>query len=746
MAAGLLLFCLVAPGCSNFGRSGTWTIISGSCPKDESSSIAINCAIVALDPKSFSKVGENLELPLPGGTTVDVTPVETQSFEGKGVVWHGVIAGKKFSDVTFSTVRNAVVGTIAFDGHMYRLRPVSNEVAVIEELNSSEFLTDAPKNPEPTDQTDVEPPTLSCTPGSEDCEPVAAQCSDDDPDQIDVLVLYTDKALSTLKGVDSLNAWTILQVYEANRSYKLSNLTHQIRLVAVVPTAYIETSNDLSRDQLVEDSSPLLNAHAVRNDYNADIVVLLTQAPSAGGAGYAYTFTEENIPGDTFMRSFEPYAYAVVDALGFETTDLTFPHELGHLMGAEHDASSSSSSEGAIPGQSHGYFDQLPNSDCVPFMTIMTQRATVLKDETGTPLCPATDRLVMWSNTDDDTKQDGKPVGSATAKNRDSLKLTAPIITKFRCGLPSPGKVWMKDNWNDSGMEPDPGQGSAEMWKSPYIWVRNSEDAGPDYPAQHLDESPIPGQVNFVYAKLQNDGDQAEGKLEFWVAEAATTLVWPDSFTMKGVVQVPDFPAHSTLIPPPFKWNPSGNGPFSLLARWISSADTIPTPEPPSVDAYVRGSNNVVWRSMNVVTLATGAESAPIEVGIDNLVENRSMNSLVIKPSDANPAHTFFRYGEIILQLDDSLLKAWERTGYQGRGFERSGRRLRITDPNGAVLEGMMLDPGTNAKLQMQFRLARNERARGKFHVDVIQQQLDEIGTRRQIGGIGFEVQVTRQM
>jgi hypothetical protein len=498
-----------------------------------------------------------------------------------------------------------------------------------------------------------------------------------------------------------------------------------------------------SRDDLINNTGDQLNAQTRRNDYHADIVVLLTQAPNLGGAGYSTTFTDENIPGgEKFMRSFGPFAYAVVDALGFETTDLTFAHELGHLMGAEHDASSSSSSEGAIPGQSHGYFDQLPDSECSTFMTIMTQRATILKDESGMPICPATDRLVMWSNTEEDIKQDGKPVGSESARNRDSLKLTTPFISQFRCALPSPGNVWMKDNWNDSGAEPDPGQAGADMWKSPYIWVRNAKDAGPDYPAQHLDQSPIPGQVNYVYAKLQNGGEQTAGNLEFWVADISTTLSWPGSFTLLGSVPVADLPAHSAQIVPPLEWTPASAGSYGLLARWVSDADPIPAPASSSVDTYVRGSNNVVWRNMTVLTLAPGAESAPVSVGVENVGQNRSVSSFVIRPSDANPAHSYFRHGEIIVQLDDGLLRAWERTGYQGSGFERAGKRLRITDPNGAVLDGLLLDPGLHANLMMQFRVDRSESTKGKYHVDVIQQQLDEIGTRRQFGGVGFEVQV----
>jgi hypothetical protein len=52
-----------------------------------------------LDPKGVLKAEENVKLPPSlARRPVEVTQVETQSFfEGNGIVWHGVIAGKKFS-------------------------------------------------------------------------------------------------------------------------------------------------------------------------------------------------------------------------------------------------------------------------------------------------------------------------------------------------------------------------------------------------------------------------------------------------------------------------------------------------------------------------------------------------------------------------------------------------------------------------------------------------------------------------
>jgi hypothetical protein len=66
------------------------------------------------------------------------------------------------------------------------------------------------------------------------------------------------------------------------------------------------------------------------------------------------------------------------------------------------------------------------------------------------------------------------------------------------------------------------------------------------------------------------------------------------------------------------------------------------------------------------------------------------------------------------------------------------------------VLDGLMLAPGAISKMQMQFRLApprRNETcAMEDFMSTSSKQQLDEIGTRRPIGGVGFEVQGIEQI
>ena len=70
-----------------------------------------------------------------------------------------------------------------------------------------------------------------------------------------------------------------------------------------------------------------------------------------------------------------------------------------------------------------------------------------------------------------------EPVGTPTTIDR-PRSTTARTVANLRCGLETPGNVWMKDTWDDTGAEPDPTQDNEVMWKSPYIWVRNAQDRG----------------------------------------------------------------------------------------------------------------------------------------------------------------------------------------------------------------------------------------------------------------------------
>jgi hypothetical protein len=143
---------------------------------------------------------------------------------------------------------------------------------------------------------------------------------------------------------------------------------------------------------------------------------------------------------------------------------------------------------------------------------------------------------------------------------------------------------------------------------------------------------------------------------------------------------------------------------------------------------------------VNVVTLGPGTLEASEVLAVRNPSNQGVTANLVLKPSDANPLHSFLLNGEVIVRLDRGLMIAWERTGYQGRGFERSGNALRITDPAGAILEGLALSTGADNRLQIIFRLAREGHKKGKYNFDVIQNYTGRL--TRQMGGANYEIKV----
>jgi hypothetical protein len=333
------------------------------------------------------------------------------------------------------------------------------------------------------------------------------------------------------------------------------------------------------------------------------------------------------------------------------------------------------------------------------------------------------------------------PVGSSSKNNRDTLKLTAPVVSRFRCGSPVPANVWMKDTWEDTGGEPDANTAALDMWKSPYVWVRNEKDEGPAYPGQHRHQNPVPGEVNYAYAKLHNGGAQTSGFLEFWEADLTTGLTWPD-FTKIGSAPVDDFARGETRIIE-LPWTPADDAPRSLVVRWeAATTDPMKTPETSNIEANARGNNNIVWRNLGVVELGRGQDSATTELYLRNSGEQIASAVIEIKPGDANTEHPYFKFGEVILEPSGDILAAWRAAGFRGTGFRRIDNRFVITDPGGATLEGILLVPRKKFRMRLHFQRPRREEITGTFTVDVTQKQFDG-DLLRLVGGVTYEIQVS---
>lgn len=150
---------------------------------------------------------------------------------------------------------------------------------------------------------------------------------DDDGSVIDVLVVYTPQALQSSGGLISITAQNAIA--SANTAYANSQISTSLRMAGMYMTSYNESGSigtDLTRLADIDDGY-MDDVHVVRDYYNADVVVLLAHTPSEPGAAYVMT---------SLSPAFASGAFAVVD-VGAAVGNLTFAHEVGHIMGCGHD-------------------------------------------------------------------------------------------------------------------------------------------------------------------------------------------------------------------------------------------------------------------------------------------------------------------------------------------------------------------------------------------------------------------------
>lgn len=327
---------------------------------------------------------------------------------GASYVWVGHVEDKPYSHVSLSVVDNVLVGTISLSPvELYEISYSRGNIHLLRQLDlqwqHNSTIDDA-----------VYPPETAVFDYTSD--PAQAAC-DDDPGQIDVLVLYTADARIAQGGTAAIEAWINDRISQSNSANSNSLVAQQINLVHVAETDFIPSGNisqDLANLRSTDDIY-LPEAHILRDTYAADMVALVIAEGNNDACGVGYTMS---IPGSWFTN----YAFSVtgLDYPGPSfCSSTTFTHELGHNHGNQHDHANSAG-PGAYP-YSHGY--QAPNND---FRTLMAYNCT--------GGCP---RINYWSNPD--VSYQSQPTGieyaddpNLAADNARSMVETAPIVANFR--------------------------------------------------------------------------------------------------------------------------------------------------------------------------------------------------------------------------------------------------------------------------------------------------------------------------
>jgi len=237
----------------------------------------------------------------------------------------------------------------------------------------------------------------------------------------DVLVYVTVPAVTSLGGLQATIDEVKLGIESANTCYANGFLALRARLVGVricTAATFDGDGFDTDLDRLRANDGWLDEALSARTEWGADIVSLWrTQDPTTGftgAAGLGYLLLQG-------MSNPASAGFNVVRA-DAAVSNLSFAHEIGHNMGCCHASGDTSNcNAGAYYETSLGH--RWTGDSGARYRSVMAYNPPSPS--------PSHQRVPYFSTPI--VSLDGQPVGSATAKNRETIFDTATIFSTFAC-------------------------------------------------------------------------------------------------------------------------------------------------------------------------------------------------------------------------------------------------------------------------------------------------------------------------
>jgi hypothetical protein len=264
---------------------------------------------------------------------VELVAVRDRTVESRGArVWVGYIPGADHSEVFLTAKGGVMTGTISYEGRLFEILSANGATHAVREIDTKQIPEDIV----------MEAGDLSAGDLGSQGELTGADASTGQV--IDVLVAYTPEAQTNAGGDSGMQTRILNAVAAANQGYLNSRIDIYLNLVHTVLVNYTETgtmSTALSRLKGTTDGY-MDEVHALRDQYGADVVVLINTDTDTCGVSYVMRSVSTAFAGNAFA--------AVRDGC---LASGSFAHEIGHLQGNMHDPESSSSA-GAYP-DSYGH-------------------------------------------------------------------------------------------------------------------------------------------------------------------------------------------------------------------------------------------------------------------------------------------------------------------------------------------------------------------------------------------------------
>ena len=268
--------------------------------------------------------------------------------------WFGSVDPSRGIDSILTVKGQALRGNVVIDNHTYHISPISPPLHRVAQIDYSDY----PKE---------HPPIELSTTIQKDQPVTDLYQNGDDGSVIHTMVLYTKKAAQKSNGISTLIQ---LSMDETNLSFENSDIQTRLNLVHTHQVEHVEQDMVSDLNYLAGRTDGYMDyIHALRDQYCADIVVLLTSS--------------NNYCGVSYLNPDPDHAFCVVSykcATGY----YSFGHEIGHLFGARHNPEVDNKSHPYPYG--HGYLH------VNGWRTIMAYNSAAF--------CPdgICERIMYWSN------------------------------------------------------------------------------------------------------------------------------------------------------------------------------------------------------------------------------------------------------------------------------------------------------------------------------------------------------------
>ncbi|MBL4753800.1 MAG: hypothetical protein JKY52_09445 [Flavobacteriales bacterium] len=364
-----------------------------------------------------------------------------------------------------------------------------------------------------------------------------------------------------------------------------------------------------------------------------------------------------------------------------------------------------------------------------------------------------------------------------------------------------PSVLYMKDNPNDFGLEPNNAAGL--MYISEDMWIRQQNDGLVNQFTENAEyRDPSFGVSNYIYVRIRNKGcvpSLGTEKLTVNWARAATASAWDvnwNNFFEDGIlygdrvaatdvpvaipvinpgesaiIEVPWFPTDPSIISNHHANDHAGTEEHYCLVARIETSPTFPfgmtVPEGTNINTNTINNRKVIWKNISVVDEKTGGDKiGPIVVRVRNVRDVPTNTTLKFAVPKEEKERPFLDEGSVMIDLGPELFQKWVQGGRKGTGFEEVGKfnhmsptgiahnhspnhalnvgpanTIRITSSE-ATLENLLFDAHEHELVELVFNYEVPDPSLDKidqFNYDVIQFEVIN-GVETILGGVRYQI------